>query len=156
MGQLAGEAPMDLWVVDIRGFSGLHTRSRLGVRAHLEAYGKHYTDRLSARGVCFAAGRASSRPLYDRLKARGASSARSLAGNGPTGLRPAGMQPRDAYSMGRQNWFDAVGEEHQGRARGVGLFDQSSFAKYELSGPGAAKALDWICANHVTKSGRAV
>jgi glycine cleavage system aminomethyltransferase T len=33
----------------------------------------------------------------------------------------------------------------------VGIFDQSSFAKFELSGPDAAKALDWICANDVGK-----
>src|SRR5690606_29592822 len=29
--------------------------------------------------------------------------------------------------------------------------DQSSFAKYELSGKDAQKALDWICANDVSK-----
>src|SRR5690606_7758181 len=33
----------------------------------------------------------------------------------------------------------------------VGLFDQSSFSKYELSGPDAQKALDWICANDVSR-----
>ena len=38
-----GEAPLDLWVVDIRRFSGLH-RDRNWVRERtLEAYGKHYT-----------------------------------------------------------------------------------------------------------------
>ena len=38
-----GEAPMDLWVVDIRRFSGMH-RDRDWVRERtLEAYGKHYT-----------------------------------------------------------------------------------------------------------------
>ncbi len=33
----------------------------------------------------------------------------------------------------------------------MGLFDQSSFAKYELAGPDAAAALDWICAGNVTR-----
>ena len=33
----------------------------------------------------------------------------------------------------------------------VGIFDQSSFAKYELTGRDAAEALDWICANDVAK-----
>src|SRR5690606_30587822 len=38
-----GEAPLDLWTVDIRRFSGLH-RDRDWVRERtLEAYGKHYT-----------------------------------------------------------------------------------------------------------------
>ncbi len=33
----------------------------------------------------------------------------------------------------------------------VGIFDQSSFAKYEMTGPDALRALDWICANDVNK-----
>ena len=33
----------------------------------------------------------------------------------------------------------------------VGIFDQSSFAKYELTGKDALRALDWICANDVDK-----
>jgi 4-methylaminobutanoate oxidase (formaldehyde-forming) len=53
--------------------------------------------------------------------------------------------------MGQQNWFDAVGEEHRHVREGVGLFDQSSFAKYELRGADAQKALNWICANDVSK-----
>ena len=31
------------------------------------------------------------------------------------------------------------------------IFDQSSFSKYEMTGPDAGKALDWICANDVSK-----
>ena len=68
-------------------------------------------------------------------------SARSSAGSGPTGSRPKGVEPRDVYSMGRQNWFDAVGEEHRRVREAVGLFDQSSFAKYELTGRDAGEAL---------------
>ena len=42
---------MDLWVVDIRRFSDLH-KDRAWTRDRtLEAYGKHYTDRLPARGI---------------------------------------------------------------------------------------------------------
>jgi sarcosine dehydrogenase len=94
-------------------------------------------------------------PLYDRLKARRAVFGSKLGWERPNWFAPEGMEPRDDYSMGRQNWFDAVGEEHKAVREAAGLFDQSSFAKYELSGPGAAKALDWICANHVTReSGR--
>jgi 4-methylaminobutanoate oxidase (formaldehyde-forming) len=53
--------------------------------------------------------------------------------------------------MGRQNWFAPVGEEHRHVREAVGIFDQSSFAKYEMTGPDALKALDWICANDVSK-----
>ena len=61
------------------------------------------------------------------------------------------MEPHDVYSMGRQNWFAPVGEEHAHVREKAGLFDQSSFAKYELSGPKAAEALEWICANRVAR-----
>src|SRR6185312_12828047 len=50
-----------------------------------------------------------------------------------------------------QNWFSAVGDEHRNVREAVGIFDQSSFAKYELSGPDALKALDWVCANNIDK-----
>ena len=53
--------------------------------------------------------------------------------------------------MGRQNWFPHVGNEHRLVREAVGLFDQSSFAKYEIAGPGAVAALSWIGANSVDK-----
>jgi 4-methylaminobutanoate oxidase (formaldehyde-forming) len=53
--------------------------------------------------------------------------------------------------MGRQNWFAAVGREHERVRTEAGLFDQSSFAKYELRGKDAEKALSWICANDVAR-----
>ncbi len=34
----------------------------------------------------------------------------------------------------------------------VGVFDQSSFAKYEVTGRDAAAALEWICANDVARA----
>ena len=59
--------------------------------------------------------------------------------------------PRDDYSFGRPNWFAAVAREHQAARERVALFDQSSFAKFQLSGPDAERALSWICANDVAK-----
>jgi 4-methylaminobutanoate oxidase (formaldehyde-forming) len=53
--------------------------------------------------------------------------------------------------MGRQNWFGPVGEEHALVRNAVGVFDQSSFAKYEVTGRDAERALDLICAGDVTK-----
>jgi 4-methylaminobutanoate oxidase (formaldehyde-forming) len=44
-----------------------------------------------------------------------------------------------------------VGQEHALVREKVGIFDQSSFAKYEVTGADAQRALDWICANDVGK-----
>jgi sarcosine dehydrogenase len=149
-----GEAPLDLWSVDIRRFSNLH-RNRDWVRDRtLEAYGKHYT--IGFPHEEYASGRpAIVSPLYERLKKHRAVFGSKLGWERPNWFAPEGTPPKDVYSMGRQNWFDAVGEEHRLVREKVGIFDQSSFAKFELSGKDAAKALDYICANDVSKpSGR--
>lgn len=145
-----GEAPLDLWSVDIRRFSNLH-RNRDWVRDRtLEAYGKHYT--IGFPHEEYASGRpAIVSPLYERLKKHRAVFGSKLGWERPNWFAPEGTPAEDVYSMGRQNWFDAVGEEHKLVREKVGIFDQSSFAKFELSGKDAAKALDYICANDVTK-----
>ncbi|MEP7452509.1 FAD-dependent oxidoreductase [Phyllobacterium sp. SB3] len=145
-----GESPLDLWSVDIRRFSNLH-RNRDWVRDRtLEAYGKHYT--IGFPHEEYASGRpAIVSPLYERLKKHRAVFGSKLGWERPNWFAPEGVPAEDIYSMGRQNWFDAVGEEHRLVREKVGIFDQSSFAKFELSGKDAARALDHICANDVTK-----
>ncbi|MFZ1773822.1 MAG: FAD-dependent oxidoreductase [Rhizobiaceae bacterium] len=145
-----GEAPLDLWVVDIRRFSGLHEDRQWVCDRTLEAYGKHYTigypheEYLSGRPSIVS-------PLYERLKQHRAVFGSKLGWERPNWFAPEGMAAEDVYAMGRQNWFGAVGAEHAHVRGHVGIFDQSSFAKYELSGRDAAMALDWICANDVSK-----
>ena len=146
-----GEAPMDLWVVDIRRFSGMHRRPRLGEGAdarglrqalHRSAFRTRSTSRGRQRIVS---------PLYERLKAHGAVFGSKLGWERPNWFAPKGVAAEDVYSMGRQNWFEHVGDEHRLVRESVGLFDQSSFAKYEIAGPGAVEALSWIGANSVDK-----
>lgn len=147
---MSGEAPLDLWSVDIRRFSDLH-RDRDWVRERtLEAYGKHYTVAFPHEEYESGRPRIVS-PLYERLKAHRAVFGSKLGWERPNWFAPAGMEARDVYSMGRQNWFEPVGAEHRHVREAVGLFDQSSFSKYELGGPDAQKALDWICANDVSR-----
>jgi 4-methylaminobutanoate oxidase (formaldehyde-forming) len=145
-----GEAPLDLWVVDIRRFADMH-RDRQWVNDRtLEAYGKHYA--IGFPHVEYESGRPRIvSPLYDRLKAHRAVFGSKLGWERPNWFAPEGMEPRDIPTMGRQNWFDAVGDEHRHVREKVGIFDQSSFAKYEVSGPDALAALSHVCANDVTK-----
>ncbi|MCU0789474.1 MAG: FAD-dependent oxidoreductase [Nitratireductor sp.] len=147
---VAGEAPLDLWVVDIRRFSGLHRDRQWVLERTLEAYGKHYTVAFPHEEYESGRPRIVS-PLYESLKSHRAVFGSKLGWERPNWFAPEGMAPRDEYSMGRQNWFGPVGEEHAHVREKVGIFDQSSFAKYEVSGPGALDALEWICANSVGK-----
>ncbi|MGX9180293.1 GcvT family protein [Mesorhizobium sp. BHbdii] len=145
-----GEAPLDLWVVDIRRFSDLH-RDRQWVRDRtLEAYGKHYTIGFPHEEYVTGRPRIVS-PLYERLQKHRAVFGSKLGWERPNWFAPEGVEPKDIYSMGRQNWFAPVGDEHRHVRENVGIFDQSSFAKYEMTGADALKALDWICANDVAK-----
>jgi glycine cleavage system T protein len=145
-----GEAPLDLWVVDIRRFAGMHRDRQWVLDRTLEAYGKHYTIGFPHEEYESGRPRVVS-PLFERLKKHGAVFGSKLGWERPNWFAPSGTEPKDVYSMGRQNWFDAVGDEHRHVREAVGIFDQSSFSKYEMSGPDAAKALDWICANDVSK-----
>ncbi|WP_373502971.1 FAD-dependent oxidoreductase [Aestuariivirga sp.] len=145
-----GEAPMDLWVVDIRRFSDLHKDRDWTCTRTLEAYGKHYTIGFPHEEYASGRPRIVS-PLYDRLKNLNACFGSKLGWERPNWFAPEGTEPRDIYSMGRQNWFDAVGEEHKAVRERAGVFDQSSFAKYEMKGRDAAEALQFISANNVAR-----
>jgi 4-methylaminobutanoate oxidase (formaldehyde-forming) len=146
----SGEAPMDLWVVDIRRFSDLHKDRAWVNERTLEAYGKHYTIAYPHEEYESGRPRIVS-PLYARLQKLNACFGSKLGWERPNWFAPEGMAARDVYTMGRQNWFDVVGQEHRAVRERVGVFDQSSFAKYELRGKDAAQALSWICANTVDK-----
>jgi len=147
---MRGEAPLDLWTVDIRRFSDMH-RDRDWVRDRTcEAYGKHYTIGFPHEEYTSGRPRITS-PLYQRLKAHRAVFGSKLGWERPNWFAPVGSEMRDLYSMGRQNWFDAVGDEHRHCRAAAGIFDQSSFAKYEVRGRDAAAALDYICANDLTR-----
>jgi 4-methylaminobutanoate oxidase (formaldehyde-forming) len=146
----AGEPPMDLWPVDIRRFGSIHRDRQWVLTRTLEAYGKHYTmawpheEYESGRPVRIS-------PLYQRLKDQGACFGSKLGWERPNWFAPQGTEPRDVYSYGRQNWFEAVGAEHRAVRERVGLFDQTSFAKFLLVGRDAEAALSWIAANDIAK-----
>ncbi len=147
----AGEAPMDLWVVDIRRFSDLHKDRQWTCDRTLEAYGKHYTIGFPHEEYASGRPRIVS-PLYERLKKLNASFGSKLGWERPNWFAPKGEKAEDIYSMGRQNWFAAAGAEHKAVRERVGIFDQSSFAKYEMTGKDAVEALSWICANNIPRS----
>ena len=147
---LGGEPPYDLWPVDIRRFGRPHAEiDWVRTRTH-EMYGKHYT--LAWPHEENQSGRPYRRsPLYDDLAAAGACFGEKLGWERPNWFAPAGVAPRDEYSFERQNWFAHVGEEHRAVRERVGVFDQTSFAKFEMTGRDVERALGWMCANDVAR-----
>ena len=145
-----GAPPYDLWPVDIRRFGRNHLSTGWVRRRTLEAYGKHYT--MAWPHEEHASGRPARRsPLYDRLAAKGACFGEKLGWERPNWFadEAQGERPRDTLTFGRSNWFEAVGREHRACREAAVLFDQSSFAKFMLTGRGAETALSWIAAGDV-------
>ncbi|HYE90016.1 MAG TPA: FAD-dependent oxidoreductase, partial [Terriglobales bacterium] len=145
---VGGEPPMDLWDVDIRRvapFMGSPTYLRdRTVEMVGNLYAMHWpfqqprTARDVRRGV-----------LHDRLAAAGACFGVVLGWERANWYAPAGTPARYEYSYGRQNWFAHSAAEHRAVREAVGLFDQSSFAKYVVEGRDAEAVLGRICANDV-------
>ena len=146
----AGEPPMDLWPVDIRRFGRPHRDVGWVRNRTLEAYAKHYTMAWPFEEMkSMRPSRVS--PLYLRLKDQGAVFGEKLGWERPNWFAWPGVEAEDVYSFGRQNWFPHVGAEHRACREAVALFDQTSFAKFELLGRDAEQVLSWICANDVAR-----
>jgi 4-methylaminobutanoate oxidase (formaldehyde-forming) len=147
-----GEAPYDLWPVDIRRFGRPHFDTDWVRTRTLEAYGKHYTMAWPSEEN--HSGRPCRKsPLYETLKANGACFGEKLGWERPNWFAnlAAGEVPEDVYTFGIPNWHEAVGREHRVTREAAALFDETSFAKFTLKGPDAEKALSWIAANDVAK-----
>jgi 4-methylaminobutanoate oxidase (formaldehyde-forming) len=148
-----GEPSLDLWHMDIRRF-GSQYRSPAYTRARTrETYETYYDirypnhERSAGRPLRLSAVNAWHR---DHGAAFGEKSGwervnwyESNAGAGEEALRPRGWAG--------QHWSPAIGAEHRATRESVALFDESSFAKIEIAGPGAAEFLEGLCDNRVAR-----
>ncbi|MEO7787608.1 MAG: glycine cleavage T C-terminal barrel domain-containing protein, partial [Sphingomicrobium sp.] len=143
-----GIPPADLWSVDIRRnmpFQSNRNYLRERVTESLGLlYATHYPFKqyATARGVRKSA-------IHDRVKAAGACHGEAFGWERPNWYGEPGTDPDYAYSYGRQNWFKASAAECRAVREGVGLFDQSSFAKFRLEGRDACVVLNRVCGNDV-------
>ncbi|WOD16968.1 GcvT family protein [Paraburkholderia kirstenboschensis] len=140
--------PMDLSDVDVRRmhpFQGtkkyLHDRTTetLGL-----LYAMHWPFRQfdTARG-------ARRSPLHDRLVAAGAVMGEISGWERANWYAEPGSTAKYEYDWGPQNWFKNSAAECLAVRDAVGLFDQTSFAKFLVQGPDATKALNWISVSEV-------
>ncbi|MFL5830938.1 MAG: FAD-dependent oxidoreductase [Solirubrobacteraceae bacterium] len=150
---LTGEPGSDVWEMDIRRF-GAHYRSpSYTLKRAREVYETYYDIKYPGHE------RQAGRPLrvssaYPWHREHGAEFGEKsgwervnwYAANEPAG--DPDLRPRGWAGM---HWSPAIGAEHRGTREAAGLFDESSFAKLEVSGPGAAELLERLCDNHVAR-----
>ena len=143
-----GRPLLDMWDVDIRRNLPFQTNRRYLRERVSETLGLLYDNHWPFRQYATARGVRRS-PFHDRLAARGACHGEAFGWERPNWYAADGMEPRYEYSFGRQNWFACSAEEHRAVREGVGLFDQTSFAKFRLQGRDAATVLSQVSANEV-------
>ncbi|MGI9332073.1 MAG: GcvT family protein [Gammaproteobacteria bacterium] len=144
-----GHPPDDLWEVDVHRWMPFQVNERYLHDRTVEGLGLLYAMHWPFRQVETARGVRHS-PLHARLSQSNACFGEANGWERPNWFAPAGVEPRYEYSFGRQNWFEHSAEEHRAVREQVGLFDLSSFVKFELTGADAEQVLNRVCANNVS------
>jgi glycine cleavage system aminomethyltransferase T/glycine/D-amino acid oxidase-like deaminating enzyme len=142
-----GDAGMDLWPFDVRRFSSAQAQPRYLEKRSIEAYGAYYKihwpleEAQAARNLRLS-------PLHEPLRRAGAVFGTKAGWERPNWFATKGMEARDEPSFeGKPNWFLPVAAEVASIRERAALIDQSSFAKFEITGAGAEAALQRIAAN---------
>jgi glycine cleavage system aminomethyltransferase T/glycine/D-amino acid oxidase-like deaminating enzyme len=150
---LSGTPGMDLWHMDVRRFGAAYRSPSYTLQRTVENYETYYDIRYPGHE------RSAGRPL--RLSSAfewhqtheaefGEKSGwervnyyRSNADDALNFLQPAGWAA--------QHWSTAIAVEARAARTTAALFDESSFAKLEVTGPDAAEFLEWVCDNRVAR-----
>lgn len=144
-----GRPPMDLWDVDVRRWSPFQGNSRYLHDRTVEGLGLLYAMHWPFRQFETARPVRTS-PLHGRLATRGACFGEAQGWERANWFAPAGVEASYKYSYGKQNWFEYSAVEHRAVRENVGLFDQSSFAKFLFQGRDAERVLNHVCANNIS------
>lgn len=148
---VAGEPSLDVWEMDIRRFGPQFRSPRYSLARTREVYETYYDIRYPGHE------RQAGRPLrtssaYAWHRDHGAAFGEKSGwervnwyeSNAPAGdesLRPRGWAGR--------HWSAAIGAEAIATRTAAALYDESSFAKLEVAGPGAAQLLERLCDNRI-------
>jgi 4-methylaminobutanoate oxidase (formaldehyde-forming) len=148
-----GEPGRDAWEMDVRRF-GAHCRSpAYTIKRVRETYETYYDIRY---------------PNHERQAGRPLRQSSANAWHGDHGAafgeksgwervnwyganEPAGDESLRPRGWAGEHWSPAIGAEHRATRGAAALFDESSFAKLEIAGPGAAELLERLCDNRVAR-----
>ncbi len=151
---LDGEPAVDVWEMDIRRF-GPHFRSPgYTLKRAKEVYETYYDIRYP--GHERQAGRplrtSSAYPWHSEHDAAFGEKSGWERVNWYESNAPAGDESLRPRGWAGKHWSPAIGAEHLATRERAGLFDESSFAKLEIAGPGAAAFLESLCDNRVARA----
>ena len=147
-----GDPGFDVWAMDVARFGDWATMAYTNAKVR-ENYSRRFRIRFPNEELP-AARPLRMTPVYDRLKARGAIFGAAYGLEHALWFAPKGTEAREDVTYRRSNAHGPVGDECRAVRNAVGLSEISSFAKYEVTGPGAGAWLEWILANKLPREGR--
>jgi glycine cleavage system T protein len=146
-----GEPELDLWKMDIRRFGPAYRSQAYTLARSIENYATYYDihypneERLAGRPLRTS-------PTYEVLKGLGAAFGEKSGWERPNWFESnaaAGDEVLRPRGWAGQHWSPAIGAEALATRTTAGLFDETSFAKLEIVGPGALAFLQYLCANDI-------
>ena len=148
-----GQPEWDVWPLDVRRFGRQYRSQSYSLARTYEALSQYYDvkypgqEREAGRPLRVS-------PVYSRHRELEAAFGEkggwervnwyeSNASRGDASLRPRGWAG--------ENWSPAIGVEALAARESAALFDQSSFSKLEVLGPGTLAFLERMCANRIDR-----
>ncbi|HEY6041476.1 MAG TPA: FAD-dependent oxidoreductase, partial [Anaerolineae bacterium] len=155
-----GHPEWNLWRLDLRRFGSNYSSQAYTLARTLETYGKYYDihypneERQSARNLRLS-------PAFTRLKGLGASFGEKAGWERPNwfesnlpntpGSELTAIQVYQPRGWSAKNYSPAIAVEHLATRERAGLFDETSFSKFELRGANALASLQHLCDNDIDK-----
>jgi glycine cleavage system T protein len=148
-----GSPSLDVWHMDSRRFGAAYRSQAYTLARTKEVYETYYDVKYPGHE------RTAGRPLrlsaaYPRLAALGAAFGEKSGWERANWFEPnaaAGDESLRPRGWAGKLWSPAIGAEHVACREHAALFDESSFAKLEVTGAGAADFLEGLCANRVAR-----
>jgi 4-methylaminobutanoate oxidase (formaldehyde-forming) len=148
-----GTPSLDVWEMDSRRFGRNYEDRAYTLARTIEVYSTYYDVKYPGHERQAGRPRTVS-PAYGRLAELGAAFGEksgweranwfeSNASAGDESLRPRGWAGK--------LWSPAIGAEHVACRERAAIFDETSFAKIEVSGPNAAEFIESLCDNRVAR-----
>ena len=150
---VGGEPELDLWKMHIRRFGAQYRSQAYTLARTFETYATYYDihypneERQAGRPLRLS-------PAYEELRALGAVFGEKSGWERPNWFEPnaaLGDEALRPHGWAGQHWSPAIGTEALATRQAAALFDESSFAKIEISGAGALAFLQRLCANDVDR-----
>jgi dimethylglycine dehydrogenase len=146
-----GDPGFDIWAMDVARYGSWANMSYTSKKV-IENYGRRFRITFPNEELPAARPLRTS-ALYDRFKAMGAFFGVSYGLEQALWFAPKGKKPQEKITFRRSNAFPIIGDECRAVRNSVGVIEITSYAKYEITGPGAENWLSYLLANRMPAKG---